>query len=232
MVLGLLAIAGIPTTIGVWQGIDEGKKKQKEDNDEKWLVKFNLEVYCEAKTHHRKEVHGQRVVLRDDKMYIHSPSYPRAHPFTGFYINYPFPPPDPELPTPPQDPVRGLVSTISTDPPMLNWLYVDKDTCEVRYGNRTKSMDHIVGPWSWTKEDEVGLVLEGEEGFVAVLEEEEEGDEEKEGKAVWAIYYDREGDGLKSLRSIKGKKVLEVSLERKIIPEEKKPEEKKEEEKR
>lgn len=90
---------------------------------------------------------------------------------------------------------------------MLNWLYVDRNTLELKYGNRTQSREHHVGPWDWT-EDEVGLTLEGWEGFVAV----------EEGKKLWAIYFDRKNDQLKELRN--GRRVLQCSLERRLLPSE------------
>ena len=46
---------------------------------------------------------------------------------------------------------RGLVSTVSLDPPMLNWIYAERDTGELLYGNRTQSIEHIVGPWDWSE---------------------------------------------------------------------------------
>ncbi|KZF22011.1 hypothetical protein L228DRAFT_268511 [Xylona heveae TC161] len=157
----------------------------------------------------------------------------QAHPVTAFYIVYP----DEERP-PPRP--RGLVSTISDDPPMLNWLYADKDTMEIKYGNRTQSREHIVGPWDWT-EDEVGLTLEGWEGFVAVEEEvkvnnggkgngdgdrdkdkdeDEEADAGDERESLWAIYFDRKDDRLRSLGGTR-RKVLEISLERRMVEEDK-----------
>ncbi|KAJ7460160.1 hypothetical protein FB451DRAFT_506498 [Mycena latifolia] len=36
-------------------------------------------------------------------------------------------------------PAIGLVSTISTDPPELNWIYADGDTLELKYGNKSAS---------------------------------------------------------------------------------------------
>lgn len=115
-----------------------------------------------------------------------------GYPFEGFYIHYPN-----------DDKPLGLVSMVSDDPPAMNWIYVDKNTMEVKYGNRTASIEHIVGPWDWT-EDELGVTLEGEERFVAV--------EEKEN--VWAVYYDRNDDG-KSLPA--KRRVLDVSLERRMV---------------
>lgn len=100
------------------------------------------------------------------------------------------------------------MSTISNDPPMLNWIYVDRNTLELRYGNRTQSIEHIVGPWDWT-EDEVGVMLECWEGFVAV--------EEKDG---WAVYYDINDDRLDNGKKVGGKRVLQCSLERRVFDEE------------
>lgn len=123
---------------------------------------------------------------------------------TAFYITYP----DDTRP-----PTRGLVSTISEDPPMLNWIYVDRETLELRYGNRTESREHLVGPWDWTDdgdgegEEGEGLVFEGWEGFVLA----------EEGEGVWGVRFDRADDGLKGVVGVKGKRVLRVSLERKMV---------------
>lgn len=95
---------------------------------------------------------------------------------------------------------------------MLNWIYVDSDTLELRFGNRTQSIQHIVGPWDWT-EDEVGLLLEDWEGFVAVEEEEQDG-------LKWALYYDRDDNGLAKGKKVGGRTVLQCSLERRLLPEE------------
>lgn len=110
-------------------------------------------------------------------------------------------------------PQRGLVSTISVDPPVLNWLFVDKDTLEVKHGNRTGSIKHIVGPWDWTK-DEKGVTLQGEELFVAV-EEKEPVDGLK-----WRVYFDKDDNFLNNRKMVGGRTVLQISLDRRILPEE------------
>jgi hypothetical protein len=141
---------------------------------------------------------------------------PPLHAFAGFYIQYPD---DERCP-----PERGLVSTISDDPPMLNWIYCDRATYELRYGNRSASIEHIVGAWDWTEPDEARVTLDGFEGFVAVDESsamsEEEWEKTEWGKEGlrWAVYFDVEDDGLKGR---KGKKsTLEVTFERKLQSEE------------
>ena len=131
------------------------------------------------------------------------PANVSSHPFTGFYIAYP----DENRPT-----TRGFVSTISRDPPMLNWIYVDKDTYECKYSNRTGSIAHHVGDWDWTSEHgpDSCVTFDGWEGFLAV-------EEDGEGSGKWALYFDFEDDGLKGRK--KGRRTLEVSLERRVISE-------------
>lgn len=140
---------------------------------------------------------------------------PPLHAFAGFYIQYPD-----EDRCPPE---RGLVSTISDDPPMLNWIYVDRDTYSLRYGNRSASIQHIVGEWDWT-EDESCVTLDGWEGFVAVDESsamsEEEWEQTEFGKEGlrWAVYYDYDDNGLKGRR---GKRdMFEVVFHRRLQSEE------------
>lgn len=202
MVIGLLTLAAIPTTIGVAEGVNAENK----DNDSETssqteaarMRKFTLKCYCESTSRKAKEIHDGKVVLRNDKVYIEAQSSSKGHTFEGFYISYP----DPERPQPPP---LGLVSSIASDPPTLNWIFVDKNTREVRYGNRTQSRAHIVGTWGWDAGEEGGpggLTLEGEEGAVAV--------ETKDG---WEVRWEDENGEV----GVEGKKRLTVSLERKML---------------
>jgi hypothetical protein len=124
----------------------------------------------------------------------------------AFYIEYP------ELDeTKHLDRGLGLPTYVSANPPLLNWIYADKDTHELMYGNRTQSVEHFVGPWDWT-EDEKTILLEEKDAFYAV--------EEEEGQ--WALYYDRDGDEL--ARVLEEQEMLDnafvpVSLVRKIAEE-------------
>lgn len=198
MVLGLLAIATIPTTIGVTQGISSQNKEIDPQTGAERMRKFNLECYCEPKSQLAREINGGKVVLRNDKVYIDCSTTPNGHVLESFYIGYP----DPNRPLPPP---LGMVSSISDDPPMLNWIYVNKDTREVKYGNRTQSRAHIVGSWGWDAGEEGGaggVTLEGEEGAVAV--ETEDG---------WEVRWEDENGKLGG----SGKTMLQISLERKFI---------------
>ncbi|OCK75656.1 hypothetical protein K432DRAFT_308023 [Lepidopterella palustris CBS 459.81] len=227
MPLGLFlggCITAIPVVTGVAEGVSHQKKQNEEAANETRMVKFNLDVFCAANSSRKGEVNGGIVVLRHDKVWIlpkdptthqpippiSSPSpTPPLHPFAGFYIQYPDDNRNP--------PERGLVSTISDDPPMLNWIYMDRTTQELRYGNRTASIAHVVGAWDWT-DDEAGLVLEGRELFVAV-DEGEAGMEERSGLR-WALYFDRYDDKLGRGKMVGGREVLECSLERRVLSEE------------
>lgn len=116
------------------------------------------------------------------------------HPFAGYFLPYP----DHNW----GRKGEGLVSTISDDPPQLNWIYVDQDTYEVKYGLRTDAEDQLVGPWDCTPIDR-RITLEGWEGFMAVEED----------PGSWALYFDCDDDGLGD-RKFKYR-ILEVELARK-----------------
>jgi hypothetical protein len=98
-----------------------------------------------------------------------------GHKFTGYYFTYPS-----------EAQLRGLVSTIADDPPMLNWIFVDKDNGTVRHGGRQDTLGgHTVGSWYWS-DDEQWLTLEGDAShFVAVQME----------NGRWAVVWDRVGKG-------------------------------------
>ena len=101
----------------------------------------------------------------------------------------------------------GIVSQVAVDPPLLNWIYVDKDTMEVKYGNKTASVAHNVGPWDWT-EDQKTVVFEESAVFTAV---------EDAATKRWQIYLDMEGKGLSEVVP-KGRKMLSVRLQRTEMP--------------
>lgn len=102
-----------------------------------------------------------------------------------------------------------MVSTISEDPPFLNWIYVDSRTSEVKYGVRDEAEAHVTGPWDCTKQDR-RLTFEGWEGFTVVQEDEE--------RDLWGLYFDREDDGLRVEgqvgRDVPRKRMLQVLIER------------------
>lgn len=72
---------------------------------------------------------------------------------------------------------------------------MDKNTHQLKYGNRSQSIEHVVGPWDWTG-DEKTVVLEDKSAFVAVEEEDGSG---------WGVYFDRNGDELEGVLEKQGK---------------------------
>lgn len=97
---------------------------------------------------------------------------------------------------------------------MLNWIYIDRATRELKYGNRTQSREHIVGSWGWEAGEEGGpggLTLGDSEGGVAVWKEKGEGGEGEEEEGGWEVRW--EGD-----ERVKGG--LRISLDRQWVEEE------------
>lgn len=68
----------------------------------------------------------------------------------------------------------------------MNWIYVDRDTYEIKFGTRPYAQPNLTGPFDCTRQDK-RLTFAGWEGFFAV----------KAGE-FWALYFDVEQDGLKS----------------------------------
>ncbi|OAK97633.1 hypothetical protein IQ06DRAFT_254293 [Phaeosphaeriaceae sp. SRC1lsM3a] len=221
----ILTFAGIPITIGATEAVHRQRILDEEAEAEERQEEFYLDVFCDAKSSKKDEVHDTIVVLKDGKVRLW-PKDPKTklpaskskdkgetpHPFTGFYL--PFPEEDlPHKPIP-YTPTLGLVSTVpassSSSKPKLNWIYADRETRELKYGPRAEAKKHVVGPWDWT-EDEQGLTLSDEECLVAV--------EEEEGGYGWAVYWDREDDRLKEVGIAKEKRVLRCSLERRLVQE-------------
>lgn len=152
-------------------------------------------------------------------MYIDHPQAPRpGYKFNGYYFKYPS-----------EQGYQGMVSTISDDPPMLNWMYVDKDTGAVRYGSRKDTIGHVIGPWGWN-DDESLLTFDGEDWrFIAVEEElprpappegeaaageKGEGEGEEEPELVWAVYLSRDGDA-----SLKPKAEKKAAQQQRVVDE-------------
>ncbi|PGH20328.1 hypothetical protein AJ80_03595 [Polytolypa hystricis UAMH7299] len=184
-----LGVLTCPALLGAAEVIRQGQSKGK--REEHRARRCNLIVTCIKSFRWSRELDTRQVVLRDNKLYIDTGTYdgfddeksknPLGHPFSGYYLRYP------------DTKYEGLISTIVDDPPILNWIYVDAVTHELKYGGRLTAQSKIVG--SHWKDGR---------GFVAV--------EEIEG--LWAIYFDRYDNGLKGIVK-PGKRVLEIELARK-----------------
>ena len=204
MVIGLLAIIAIPTVDGVSHAISAQKDIEKRKADAKRMAKFHIDVYCDAPSSLLPQIHQHRLVLHHSRVYLGpigaTNPCKEGYVAEAFYIEYPDPERVPE--------VLGLVSQVQVDPPLLNWLYVDKDTMELRYGNKSASIEHRVGPWDWS-EDEEGVEFEKDDKFAAV-------EVNVGGKKRWQVYWDDKENGLQG-HVPKGKRKFGISLERTMI---------------
>ncbi|KAI1341054.1 hypothetical protein F5Y15DRAFT_414177 [Xylariaceae sp. FL0016] len=167
--IGLLTIGAIPTVIGVAEAIDAQKKQNQQAKER---IKFHLT----AKFSHDGTAEPQTayVVLKDGKLYLDHPNSPvEGFRFNGFYFGFPCP-----------EEHQGLVAPKAADPPMLHWIFVDKDTGLLRHGSRNDTIDHLIGPWSWTEDEEFLTLENSRECFVGILNED----------GTWCVHYDKEDD--------------------------------------
>ncbi|KAK9413811.1 hypothetical protein SUNI508_11629 [Seiridium unicorne] len=158
--------------------------------------KNSLIVHCPKSSDYGRTIEGRSIVLSGEKLYVDtgtSHDIPFGHPFAGYYLAFP------------DANYDGLVSTICDEPPIMNWIYVDRDTYEIKFGTRPYAEPNYTGPFDCTRQDR-RLMFNGWEGFLAV----------KEG-GFWALYFDMERDKLQS-KLPTGTPVLEVQLTRVEIP--------------
>lgn len=114
----------------------------------------NLIARCIRASTCSTEIDGKQVVLRDNKLYIDritSDDSPFGHPFAGYYLPYP------------DEKFEGLVSTITDEAPILNWIYVDNMTYEVKYGVRVDAQPNFHGPFDCTRQDHRMTLVDGKD---------------------------------------------------------------------
>lgn len=199
--LPVTAGVGVSVVTGVAQGVSEQQKQNADASNQTRMLKFHLDVVAEG------DLDGWIVTLHDEKVWIEpkssitrQPEHVDHHPFTGFYVAYP----DSD-----REYTRGLVSTVSVDPPVLNWIYIDKDTLELKYASRSGSIAHHVGSYDWTTEESTNsfITFDDWEGFTAVQQE----------NGQWVLCFDLNDDGLEA--HAKGSKTAEIQLQRRVISE-------------
>ena len=99
------------------------------------------------------------------------------------------------------------MTTITDDAPIMNWVYIDALTCQLRYGIRRDAQPNFTGPFDCTRQDR-RLTFQGWEGFCAV--------EMKPG--LWGVFFDVEDDGLQGRMKVgalaPGSRILEIELAR------------------
>ncbi|RFU24718.1 hypothetical protein B7463_g11620, partial [Scytalidium lignicola] len=155
----MIALITCPALLATSEAIRQGQ--QKDRKEEHRARRCNLIVRCLKPSKKSLEIDHRYVVLKDSKLYIDTGLGGETlfgHPFMGYYLPYP------------DSQYEGLVSTITDEAPIMNWIYADRETYEVKYGVRNDAQPNVTGPFDCTRQDH-RLTLEGWEGFVAVEEE-------------------------------------------------------------
>ncbi|KAF3911337.1 hypothetical protein ABW21_db0207892 [Orbilia brochopaga] len=140
--IGLLIISSIPTVIGVTQALRFKEQAAEQENaGPKW---FNLACVTDDES---DPLYGAKIVLVDkkictvanvaSKLLIDTNEESDAFPFKGLFHDY--------LKTE----IPGLVSHIGTDPPALNWIYVEDEHVKYGTGTESKGDGKVVGPWGY-----------------------------------------------------------------------------------
>lgn len=193
MVLGIL-IAAItaPGLLGSQEAIRQGQSKDR--REEHRARRCNLIANCVKSSPKSREIDGRPIVLRNGKLWVDTTTengVSFGHAYAGYYLPYP------------DTKYEGLVTTVTDAAPIMNWVYIDRRTHEVKYGVRADAQPNLTGPFDCTRQDR-RLTFDGWEGWCAV--------EECEGR--WCLYFDVDDDGLKS-KVARGISVLEIELSRK-----------------
>ncbi len=144
----------------------------------------------------KQQLHDCIVVLRDGAFYLKRDGE-LGHPLTGYLLPYP------------DRSCDGLVTTINAEN-MLNWVYIDSESYQVKYGVRAEAEKHLTGPMELLlgRDGERRLSFHGWEGFVVV----------KTHAGEWTLYFDKDDNGLR--QKVHGKAVVEVELVRRALNEE------------
>jgi hypothetical protein len=249
MVLDLLTgWASIPMTVGASEAVHRQRILDDEAEAEERQEEFYLDVFCDAQSRKKDEVHNAIVVLKDGKvrksrifisMTLLMEAYqirlwpkdaetqlPASDPDSEDGPPHPFtgfylPFPNEDLPHRPipYTPTLGLVSTV---PPPKNSKSTSKPKLNWVYADReTRELKY--GPRAEAKKHTVGPWdwTDDEQGLVLNDEECLVAVEEEEGGYGWAVYWDREDDRLKGVGIASEKRVLRCSLERRLLEEKK-----------
>jgi hypothetical protein len=93
MVVGLFIVLAIPTVTGVSQAFSAQTQAEERAKEAKRMKKFHIDVHCDTKSPRMKEVHGHRLILKNERVWIGPVDAVNPHPqgyvAEGFYIEYP-----------------------------------------------------------------------------------------------------------------------------------------------
>ncbi|KAK1457667.1 hypothetical protein CMEL01_15650 [Colletotrichum melonis] len=188
--MALSLLISFATAVGASEGIKASMARSR--REEHRSRKNNLVLHCPKSSQFSPYLEGRQVVLSGDRLFVDTGTahdVPFGHPFEGYYLPYP------------DSRFSGLVSTITHEAPIMNWIFVDPVTYQVRFGNRAIADGNVTGPWECTRQDR-RLTFCGWEGFCAVLED----------SGIWGLYFDCDGDSLRQKMKPEGRIVIEIEL--------------------
>ncbi|EFX00341.1 hypothetical protein CMQ_7343 [Grosmannia clavigera kw1407] len=191
---------------GMSEGIQASQRRAR--REEHRSRKNNLIVHCPKSSAFASQLEGRSVVLSGGRLFVDTsdspdPDAPFGHPFAGYFLPYP------------EARYAGLVSTITDEAPIMNWVFAERESYALCYGGRAASEGNLTGPWDCTRQDR-RLTFGGWEGFMAVrIPPAEDGS----GGGFWALYFDRDGDRMKSKLADwpSGTLAVEVTLARREL---------------
>ena len=88
-----MILTAIPTVTGIGQAVYGQKEQKQREQDARRMQKFYIDVFCEAQSSRIGEIHGKRLILRDDCVWLGP--HEALNPYNGayvaesFYIEYP-----------------------------------------------------------------------------------------------------------------------------------------------
>ncbi|EOA87990.1 uncharacterized protein SETTUDRAFT_108499 [Exserohilum turcica Et28A] len=202
MVFGLLSlVATVPLTASSVLTLQEQAEKNDSDGPSSEWKYEKCHIRCRATKRtpeDRKQMfQDSRVVICEGRLYVQLSTYqgPHLHPFSGYYLPFP------------HSNFDGIVSTISDNPPQLNWVYLDtnSDIFHFSHGLRVEAEERLPGPWGARvcSDGEKRYLFENWEGFLAVEDENKPG--------LWKLCFDKHDNGLEGkIRT--GQRTVEVEL--------------------
>jgi hypothetical protein len=199
MVLSFVTLAAtvplLATSVIQLQEQSQGKQEETELHLKTEKCHLNGRATKRMSAKRQDQFRDMRVVLHDGYLLLEPGAASRKHSFTGYFLPFP------------EKPYDGLVSTIDADN-MLNWIFINKDSYRLQYGDRAEAQAQWTGPMRLVGgENEWRVAFDGWEGFVAV----------QEGEECWNLYFDKDDNGLAG--KIKDRAVVEIELVRSPIEE-------------
>ncbi|KAB8216190.1 hypothetical protein BDV33DRAFT_233666 [Aspergillus novoparasiticus] len=200
MVIGIAMMSAmVPTIIGLNEATKGARESEDKRRENEKKSRFHLVAACDIgadSESRRQEVHNASVYLGSDKkltphlkLYITKHPTPSMTAFNGHFF---------ELPDLAQGNLNGLVAISGETPPTLRWVYLDKDTYEMRWGGKQDREGHIGGPFDLTRDGDY-IALNDTQRWLALRLEDTEQDGAESGAGVWRLCCDWEENNGASL---------------------------------